>query len=389
MISFILSCFFIWRLLLFLAAYTGSLLLPFEPRFPYSDVYLLPSRLPAWLWSFANFDGVHYLTIAAKGYSAKFTQVFFPLFPVILGILQNILFFFPSLLVALTISNLFFLSALFVFYKLLRIDYDNIVIKWIFIFLLLTPTSFFFASLYTEGMFLLLVVSAFYFARKKRWIAASVAVGLASATRFVGIFLLPALLWEWHKNRIKNQESRIMNTNNILTSYFLLLTSPVLYIAPLGLIVYMIYLQINFGDALYFWHAQPVFGAAREGTGIVLLPQVFWRYFKILTSVPANQLSFWIPLAEFVATLSAIFLLIFAHRRKIRFSYLIYSWPALILPTLTGTLSSMPRYILIIFPIFIVLGLIKSKVIKFLILTSFFLLLVVFTVLFTRGRWIA
>ena len=383
MISFILSCFFIWRLLLFLAAYTGSLLLPFEPRFPYSDVYLLPSRLPAWLWSFANFDGVHYLTIAAKVLSAQFTQVFFPLFPVILGILQNILFFFPSLLVALTISNLFFLSALFVFYKLLRIDYDNIVIKWIFIFLLLTPTSFFFASLYTEGMFLLLVVSAFYFARKKRWIAASVAVGLASATRFVGIFLLPALLYEYF---FSNDQRPMTNDKNKILKF---LTSPNLYIAPFGLIAYMIYLQINFGDALYFWHAQPVFGAAREGTGIVLLPQVFWRYFKILTSVPANQLSFWIPLAEFVATLSAIFLLIFAHRRKIRFSYLIYSWPALILPTLTGTLSSMPRYILIIFPIFIVLGLIKSKVIKFLILTSFFLLLVVFTVLFTRGRWIA
>ena len=162
-----------------------------------------------------------------------------------------------------------------------------------------------------------------------------------------------------------------------------------LYIAPLGLIAYMFYLQLNFGDALFFWHAQPVFGAAREGGRIILPPQVLWRYIKILTSVSPGQLSFFIPLTELVSTVSAVMILIFARRKNIRTSYLIYSWPSLVLPALTGTLSSMPRYVLIIFPVFIYLGLIKHKSIKLLLLYAFFLLLITFTVLFTRGHWIA
>ena len=162
-----------------------------------------------------------------------------------------------------------------------------------------------------------------------------------------------------------------------------------LYIAPLGLISYMLYLQINFGDWLYFWHAQPVFGAAREGSKIILLPQVFWRYFKIFTSVPLSQLAFWIPLTEFFSTISTIALLIIASKKKIRTSYLLFSWLSLITPTLSGTLSSMPRYILTVFPIFITLGLIKSKIIKIFLLISFLLLLAIFTLLFTRGIWVA
>lgn len=383
MTLFIIYFFAVWRILLFLAAYIGSLILPFNPRFPYSDIYLLPSGLPSWIWSFANFDGVHYLTIALQGYSFQFTQVFFPLFPLLLGILERGFKFLPPLSVSLIFSNLLFLPALIIFNKLLSLDYKKPEIKWILIFLFLFPASFFFGSLYTEGLFLLLSLSSLYFARKKRWIIASIFAGLASATRFVGIFLLPALLWERYMSNDQSPKSK--DKFKIIN----FLTSPVLYIAPLGLITYMVYLQVNFGDFLYFWHAQPVFGAAREGSAIILLPQVLWRYFKILTTVPVSLLSFWIPLTELIATVSGIFLLIRSHRQKIRTSYLLYAWPAFILPTLTGTLSSMPRYVLIIFPIFISLGLIKSKLFKSLLLITFLLLLILFTILFTRGLWVA
>jgi len=369
---FIVTCFVCWRILLFLNSYAGSVLLPFQPRFPYSDIYLIPSGLPSWIWSFANFDGVHYLTIARQGYSAQFTQVFFPVFPLVLSLFEKIFHFLPSLWVSLTFSNLLFLVSLFVFKKLLALDYRRQDFKWILVFLLLFPTSFYFGSLYTEGLFLLFVFSSLLLARKKNWLLSSLFAALASATRFVGIFLLPALLYEWYLSKKKN-----------------IIYSPVLYIAPLGLVAYMIYLQISFADALYFWHAQPVFGAFRSGTGIILLPQVFWRYYKILTTVSVQSLAFWIPLSELVSILFAIASLILAHHKNVRLSYLIYSWPSLILPTLTGTLSSMPRYILIIFPIFIVFGLIKSKVVKYLLLTSFFILLVIYTILFTRGFWVS
>src|SRR3989338_3984251 len=379
MIFFIFHFFIVWRIFLFLAAYTGSFILPFQPRFPYADTLLIPSGLPAWLWSFANFDGVHYLTISRYGYSAQFTQVFFPLYPLLLGLVNKILFFLPRLFSGLMVTNLFFLSALFVFYRLMRMDFNVRQIRWMIVFLLFFPLSLYFGSLYTESLFLLLLLSAFYFARRRHWLAASVVAALAGSTRLVGIFLLPALLWEWY-----------LQSNNKKVSLLLSVTrSPVTYVVPLGLLVYMVYLQINFGDPLYFWHAQPVFGAERSGSSIVLLPQVLWRYLKIFKTVPKNSLTFWIPFTELVSFFLAAVFLIIAHLKKIRFSYLLFSWPALIVPSLTGTLSSMPRYVLILFPIFPILGLIASSKIKLTILAFFVILFACYTILFTRGLWVS
>src|SRR3989338_1304620 len=107
--SFIFLSFLTWRILLFICSYIGSLLLEFRPRFPYSDIWLIPSGLPSWIWSFANFDGVHYLTIASQGYWAQFTQVFFPFYPVILSLFSNLLFFINPLGASILASNIFFL----------------------------------------------------------------------------------------------------------------------------------------------------------------------------------------------------------------------------------------------------------------------------------------
>ena len=365
--------FLIWRTCLFLVAWFGEKLLTFNPRFPYTDVFLIPSGLPHWLWSFANFDGVHYLTIAKSGYAAQYTQVFFPLYPLLISVVHRILPLVNPIVIGLFVSNSFFLLTIFILYKLFSLDYDRKTIKWIMLFLIFFPTSFFFGSIYTESLFLFLTVCSFYAARKKRWWLAGICGGLASATRLTGIFLLPALLWEWHKNKIKNK----------------ILSSPILYLVPLGLVSYMIYLQFKFGDWLYFWHAQPVFGAERSGSGIILLPQVIWRYLKILFYVPLTSEMFWISFLEVLFTLFSIILLVIAHLKKVRVSYLIFSWLAIIIPPLTGTFSSMPRYILVAFPIFISLGLIHNKYYKIILLAVFCLLLSALTILFTGGHWVS
>ena len=211
MISFLISIFLIWRISLFFVAWLGEQILKFAPRFPYADIFLIPSKLPAWMWSFANFDGVHYLTIAKQGYSAQFTQVFFPLYPLLIKFVNLLFPFLNPIIVSLLISNIFFLLCLIMLWKLLRLDYSIAGIKWMMLFLVFFPMSFFFGSLYTESLFLFLVFAAFYAARQKKWWLAGIFGGLASATRLVGIFLLPALLWEWHMYKIKgkNQKSKL------------------------------------------------------------------------------------------------------------------------------------------------------------------------------------
>src|SRR3989338_11073097 len=166
---FIISIFFFWRVFLFFVAWTGEKFLPFSPRFPYSDLLLITSHLPSWLWSFANFDGVHYLTIAKSSYSAQFTQVFFPLYPILVGIISKLFPILNLITVGLIVSNLSFFLSLEIFFKLLKLDYKKSDIKIILLFLISFPTSFYFGSFYSESVFLFFILCSFYLARTKRW----------------------------------------------------------------------------------------------------------------------------------------------------------------------------------------------------------------------------
>lgn len=356
----IILLFLIWRTALYLAAYLSPKVLPvFANRFPYVDL-LKESGLPHFIWAFGNFDGVHYLRIAQDGYAYQFTQVFFPLYPILiyLGSLVT-----DNLLIwALLISNIAFLTALIIMNKLVTKLYDQKIALWSIIFLLTFPTSFFFGSVYTEGVFFLIIISSFYLAEKNRVIIASILGSFASATRLIGLFLAPALAQE---------------RKNLLP----------LLVVPLGFLAYVIYLKIEFDNPLYFLTAQSIFGQERATQTIVFLPQVFYRYIKILTTtsgLPFINASF-----ELVTTIFALVVLLVAYFKKMKKSYLLFSFLAIITPTLTGTLISMPRYVLIAFPIYITLAQIKSLPVKILIALVSIVLLFAVTIMFAQGYWVA
>ncbi len=339
------------------------------------------------LWAWANFDGEHYLAIALQGYG-NFEQAFFPFFPWLIRVVAYPLreSLFALLISGLTISHFAFLVALFLFYKLIKLDFEERVAQLAILFLLVFPTSFFFGAVYPESLFLLLIIGSFYAARKKQWWIAGILGAFASATRVVGIFLLPALLWEWWT---QHQEKKK------ITNYQLLITLIPLLLIPLGLLFYMRFLASFYQDPLMFLHVQPEFGAQRSADKLILLYQVFWRYLKMIVSTKLDPLYFTVWL-EFLTTLGFGALLIFAYLKKIRLSYLIFAVLAFLVPTLTGTFCSMPRYVLILFPGFIALALIKNKQSLLLrnkiFLTLFFvlcsMLLVIATIFFTRGYWI-
>lgn len=390
----IVLLFILWRALLFFVAFLGQMYIPFQPRFPYSDIFLVHSGLPRWVWSFANFDGVHYLTIAQNGYSAQFTQVFFPLYPLIINVTH---FFFPFvgyLPLGLFLSNIFFLVSLFILFRLLLTDYSIQTSIWIALFFIFSPTSYYFGSLYTESFFILLFLSSFLCARKKKWFLAGVLGMLSTMTRLTGIFLFPALVVELilqNKSVFFDKKSQLKSKFWITIYNFLCGNKWPLFsicIIPLGVVFYGVYLQMYYGDWLYFWHAQPAFGAQRSGSGIILLPQVVWRYFKILVAIPITKEAFWISALELFSTICALTLLLWGYIKKIRLSYIIFSVCSLFLPTLTGTLSSMPRYVLVAIACFIALGLVRSNMWKMLILLINMCLLIILTLLFTSGSWV-
>lgn len=390
MIKKIVALFLLWRILLFFIAFLAVFFIPsFGKRFPYYNVVLIPTNLPSWVWGFGNFDGVHYLRIAQDGYKAQYSQAFFPLFPLLIHFLNILpknptldtrIFVDPSyFFIGLILSNAFFLFALIIFYKLVRIDFNQKVAFGSLILLLCFPTSFYFGSMYTESLFLFLMLGAFYSIRKGNFVAAGVFSALASATRVLGLFLFPLLLIEIYL-KIKRNEINLQSEE---------LTKAIVgvLIAPFGTLLYMLYLRLNFNNPLYFLTSQPIFGAERNSENLIFLPQVIYRYLKIFITVPIASPLFFNAFLEFgFTTIALICWLFFFKRMKI--SYSLFTLGCFILPTLTGTLSSMPRYALMGFMLlpFIV----QSTKRYFKVLVGFFVVIgIILTSLYIRGYWIA
>jgi Gpi18-like mannosyltransferase len=370
-----------WRIALFFIAFLSIYFLPvFGARFPYADRVLEITHLPYWVWGFGNFDGVHYLRIAQDGYLAQYSQAFFPLFPILVRIFSFVFPRVPNLDTAIftdpayfysgiILSNIFFLSALYVFYKLINIDFKKDVAFLSVIFLLAFPTSFFFGSIYTESLFLLLAVSSIYLIRKGNFFWAAVLIALSTATRITGVLLIPLYLIEAYQ---------IKKSINYIWAL----------IVSLGIFAYMYYLKLAFNDPLYFLTSQPVFGAGRSGGQIILLPQVIYRYIKIFLTTNVLSLPFFNAFLEFTFTLVPLTLLIL-FIKKIRLSYWFFAVSALLLGTLTGTFSSMPRYVLV--PIIFLLPLLVTRYKKFVWAFAIISggLEVLLIMLFVRGYWVA
>lgn len=363
--KFVIVSFVVWRV--FLIVITSLSLLIVPVRFGFlgggTENYL---KNPL-LWGWANMDGQHYLSIAQNGYF-QFEQAFFPLYPLLIRFLGN-LWGGNYLLGALFISHFSFLGSLYIFYKLLKKQFSETVAKWGTVFLLVFPTSFFFAGVYTESLFLFFALGSVYCALNKKWLLAGILVGLASGTRLVGIFLLLVLFYEWWKEKKKSVLSLLVSL-----------------IGSLGLLSYMFYLWRTYADPLLFFHVQPAFGAGRSGEGIILLPQVFYRYFRIFLTADFSY-DYLIAAFEIISFALAVLFLLRGFK-KISPAFQIFAWLSLLTPTLTGSLSSMPRYVLIAFPLFIILAN-ESRRIKmiYLVISSFLLLLV--TMFFFRGYFVS
>jgi Gpi18-like mannosyltransferase len=381
MLKKILFSFLTWRAALFLIAFLSIYFLPvFGARFPYADRVLEITHLPYWVWGFGNFDGVHYLRIAQDGYLAQYSQAFFPLFPILIRFFS---FIFPRTLSldlrlftdpayfysGIILSNVFFLGAIYVLYKLIAIDFKKDIAFLSVILLLVLPTSYFFGSIYTESLFLLLAVSAIYLIRKGNFFWAAVLISLSTVTRITGVLLIPLYLVEVFQSKKK------------INYVWALVT-------PLGILAYMYYLKVAFNDPFYFLTSQPVFGAGRIGNGIVLLPQVIYRYIKIFLTTNILSLPFFNAFLEFMSTLVPLAFLV-AFIKKMRLSYWVFSISALLLGTLTGTFSSMPRYALI--SVIFLLPLLIRRFRKFFwpVAVVSAVLGIFLLMLFVRGYWVA
>ncbi len=322
------------------------------------------------LFSRANFDGNHYLSIAAIGYSS-FQHAFFPLYPTLIRFISQ--YNHHAVIAGIGISLLSFVFGIAVLYKLLKLDETPSVARWTIAALLLFPTSFFFSFVYTEGLFFFLLVSSLFAARKGHLLTAALLGALASYCRVVGVFIFPVILYELYVQKM-------LNVITILQTC----------IIPLGLMFYMFQLNQMVHDPLAFVHVQTLFDQGRS-TQIILPYQVFWRYTKMLATVDRELPLYKTIILEMVTGIT-FFFLTFVTWLKMRKSYAFLTSACLLLPTLTGTFTSVPRYVLICFPAFILIGrfLARSDIRqRYAYIISNIVLMIVYLTLFTVGHWVA
>ena len=219
-----------------LIATLGYFILPAR----YSPSYLISRSYHTnfLLWSWANFDGEHFLNIAVNGYQTVQGQseyAFFPLFPMLISGLNKLGI--DLYLASHLVSRLSAIGFIFVLLAWARKYIENpLALLWI---ILLSPGAIFLAAIYTEPLFLLLTVLTFYFADRREWGRATLATALATATRVNGVFLVLYLIIKLFKNKVPYLKSAI---------YTLLSLS--------GIFAYMTYLFAQTGDTLAFFHAQ-------------------------------------------------------------------------------------------------------------------------------------
>lgn len=303
--------------------------------------------------SLANWDGGHYLGIAQNGYSEKFQYAFFPLYPLMINLLNNIINNYLVSAILISLASTFL--GLHYFYKLILLDFKKQIAEKAVVFFLFFPASFFLLTAYSEGLFLLLTILAFYFLRKNKLFWAVVFASLASATRLVGLAVVVAILVD------------------ILTRQGLSRKNWFILLAPLGIILYSIFLYRETGDLLYFITAE------NHWQRILAVPGIgFWEALK---NIPNGILDLGF----------AIFGLGFAIRafRFLPFSYAIYGLLSVVIPLFTPTLISLPRFLLPVFPIFILMALIKNQYFSLVFQVISLMLLGIFSAMFITGYWVS
>lgn len=307
-----------------------------------------------------NWDGGHYLSIAQFGYEEKFQYAFFPLYPLLIKavyfVTQNYLL--ASLLISIISSFL----AIQLLFDLIRLDFDKKIAERVVFVLLMFPTSFYFLIAYSEGLFFLLTITTFLFARKGNLLIATTAAALASATRPFGLAVVLGLI------------SYIYFTKGInKKNWFVFLSS-------LGLVFYSAYLYSKMGDPFYFIQAQTHWHASFSIPGAAII-----HTFKKLIS-PNYLVNNFRDFLDFIFVIFGI-TMVYKVWRRLSIDYAIYSTISLIMPLFSPTIASVPRFLLTIFPIFVMLGLSKNQYLGIFYQLFSPMLLAIFAVLFINGYW--
>lgn len=387
----VLGAFAVTRLIIFFIIFISSAVIPMrQGPFLYSD----PNNLV--LDGLVRDDSWWYTNIVTRGYSIGNIErgeqgnvAFFPVYPLLvrmaMGLTGN------PFVAGILVSNVAFLVTLGYLYTLTRLEFDDEAAARAVFYLAAAPTAIFFSAMYTESVYLAFVTATFCYARQAKWDSAALAGALATATRNTGILLVAVVLLEamqhngfrllparwtyadWQAHWRPQLAAALRSWRGMFAAV----------VVSLGLILYMAYLANTFGDPLAFIHVQATWGRQAPSPNPVRLVSHIVNGLAVGPRVWAGQINVG-DLLNLLATLGFLPLVI-AAALKMRPSYAVYTVLTFLIPMSTGSLGSMTRYILMLFPCFMLLGQWGRRVwIDRFVLTIALPLMAYFTIIFSH-----
>jgi hypothetical protein len=292
-----------------------------------------------------RWDAVHHLNLARLGYSgvSEGDSVFYPLYAGLTRMVTRVLGC-SYLVGGLVVSTVAATAAFACLYRLVDQQRGLTPARWTVVTLAVYPAALFLVAPYTESLFLALTLGAFLAAYERHWWLAGVLGALASLTRGPGLLTSAALGWiAWRQWRGKAT------------------SSPVRWA-----------IQVAVGLALPVL-AGLAFGLWRERAGFAPIGEVVRDYSGLEMTNPINgltsalvQLTTTADLPVLLDLASALLFLgltaaMAVNRRWRRGDWLIYMVvnQAVFLSKhslVASSLQSLARYVLVLFPGFIVIG---------------------------------
>lgn len=328
-----------------------------------------PDPLTALGRQWDQWDAQHYLYLSTHGYAvrgdARNLIAFFPLYPALVGAVAATGL--PARLAALLVSNLAGLVATILLFELAREEGGERSAWRAAAFFTVFPTAYFLLVGYTEALFCALAFGAVLATRRRQWPAAGALGGLAAATRLTGLALLPLLLLELYASR------------RALKTAWSVAIAPALVLG--GFLIYVATNWLVLGDPLAFLAVQRLHWSHRLAppwTGLTeAIHSLYWR-------VPWEKLT--VGAGEILGGLSA-YVVTALSWIKLRPGDAAYAAVVTVMVTFLPFWLSIPRYLLSLYPLFLLAGRVRNQWVQGIALALSFVGLLTFSLAFSRGYW--
>ena len=294
-----------------------------------------------------RWDACWYLRIAEYGYEVgEPGTAFFPVYPMAIRILSPFMLG-NVVLAALAVSAIGYIAAMAILHAMVSRDLDRDTAERAMLYLSVFPTAFFLFAPFTESVFLALALAAIYCMRTGRYGYALVAALLVGLTRPQGVLLGRPLAWE---------AFLLLRAHRFAPGHrWATIAGGAATVAPaVGFGLFVAFAELTTGVS--------PFDAERQHWGYGNAPpwDVLGGAFRWMLDPANSGFADIQALTGFHLVLIAIFVALFVvGLLLVPVTYSLYVLPQLLVVMLGGPatpLQSASRFMLAMFPIFVVLG---------------------------------